>query len=621
MASSSRVLLMTDRVGGNPVAALLEDEARAPTHVDRVSTLDEVRISLLQNAYDCVFVMLDADAAPVVAALKAQGLSVRVIDPSESSVPGLDLDPRPAAQVVAQATTIIPAPPSSARAVGAALLPGELEALIAAMPDSVIVTDVVGCVRYMNHAARQFFEIEDDGLLGERIGFAVHPGTCALIDVRRSTGTRLAELRVVSCTWNGAPSCLAMIRDVTELAEAEAKLRQAQRIEAFGLLAGGIAHDFNNLLLILLASTEKIVRSTGSDEVLRTVATMTRAIEGSRGMVRNLMAFGGGDAAQSPARQEIGLVDLNQIVSGAYGLLRGTLPADVELASLICDQALPVLADAGQIEQIVVNLVINAKDALEGAGRIVISTSITPTEDDAATMAKAWACIRVTDTGVGIPPDRMGRIFEPFYSSKPGNIGSGLGLPTCHAIVTQLGGRIDVASEPGAGAEFTIMLPWRGEPASQGREAHEQLERARPANGRAVLVVDDNTAVVDSARETLERAGYRVLIAHNGVEAASVLKSNGHMIDLILTDLVMPVAGGFEVLQYVSIHFAHIPLVFMSSYGDRVLAGTDALKFSGYNVLMKPYLAKDLLEIVKSTLKNQSTIRQSTTPSRSRSIN
>ena len=370
-------------------------------------------------------------------------------------------------------------------------------------------------------------------------------------------------------------------RDVTERKRLEAQLRQSQRLESVGQLAGGIAHDFNNFLSVIRGYARFLIDGLPADSALRSDAEeVARAAESAAKLTNQLLVFSRRDVVQSR------VVDLGEVLEDITSLLERTLGEDVALSVLVENGLRPVEADPSQLEQVLVNLVVNARDAMPGGGRLAIGLA----NDD----ARGVPCIRLTvqDSGHGMGADVLERAFEPFYTTKPKGQGTGLGLATVYGIVTQAGGSVEILSRPGEGTTVSVLLP-----ASHARAAvpaDAKATGALAAGGETILVVEDEDAVRRLTCRILSRQGYRVLDAPDGAHALSTWDRHGDEIDLLLTDVVMPGMSGKELAEQIGIE-----PVFMSGYTDDVVLrhGVDGLR-----LVQKPFDAETLLSAVRSAL-------------------
>ncbi|HEY8548818.1 MAG TPA: response regulator [Vicinamibacterales bacterium] len=380
------------------------------------------------------------------------------------------------------------------------------------------------------------------------------------------------------------------------LRETEARLLRADRMESLGRLAGGIAHDFNNLLSGILTCTTLLERQIDPDHPAREpVDSIRRSAEVAARLVRQLLAYG------RKARLEPEDVDLNRVVEGLTEILRRVsgdhLTFDVRLSP-----DLPLVrSDRAQLEQVVLNLALNARDATPPGGRITVRTElVTLDENEAATegveRAGEYVAVVVEDTGHGIPADVLPRIFEPFFTTKPA--GTGLGLATAYGIVRQSGGFIRVESRPGAGTTIGAYLP--AVPGSRPRRRAEDTDALLPGNGESVLVVEDDAAVRRYVEAVLVRLGYRVRLVESPEEALQLLEADDEPLHLLLTDVVLPEMSGMHLAQRVAKLRPNVRVIFMSGYIDP-RTGHAALPVDA-TFLRKPFPPDELARIVRQAL-------------------
>ena len=393
---------------------------------------------------------------------------------------------------------------------------------------------------------------------------------------------------------------LGVARDVTEQRQLEERLSRAHRMESVARLAGGIAHDFNNLLTVVLGSAEILLddlprayaRRNDLEEI-KTAATQAAQL------TRQVLAY---------SRQQVlapRLLDLNGLVGGMERALRPLVGARIELVLDLAAARSAVRVDSAQLEQAVLNLVLNARDAMPGGGRLEVVTR-TVVVDEAFAREHApmrpgrYTTLAVRDTGVGMDDETQSHLFEPFFTTKPGRHGAGLGLATTYGIVKQSGGYIWTESAPGAGATFTIYLPWHEPLVAAAVPASDSLGTARGA-GETVLVVDDEPAVRVVTKRILQRSGYAVLEAAGGVEALDTLREHPGPVHLLLTDVIMPEMNGREVAQRVRGQRPGIRIVYMSGYSPEAIAH-DGLLDEGAAFVRKPFESGLLLQTVRRAL-------------------
>jgi len=401
-------------------------------------------------------------------------------------------------------------------------------------------------------------------------------------------------------------------RDVREILERKERLRaQSQRLESLGQLAGGVAHDFNNLLAVILNYVSFVseevaaamavagpepashLESAGADLV-----QVKKAAERAAGLTHQLLVF----ARRDVIRPQV--LDLGTVITSVEELLRRTLGEHVKLVTSLAGDLWPVLADPGQLEQVLVNLAVNARDAMPTGGTLTIDTgNVTVDADTVAGGSQARqgrnVRLRVSDTGTGMPADVIEHVFEPFFTTKSDGGGTGLGLATVYGILTQADGDIRIYSEPGHGTTITMTLPVTAEPAAPVAEPVPSYRRA--PEGETVLVVEDEEALREVTRRIFARNGYQVITAANGLEALGIAAGHAGEIHLLVTDVVMPHMLGKEVAERMRAIKPEIEVVFMSGYGRPVLASQGRLD-PGVALVEKPFSEADLLAVAGRVL-------------------
>jgi signal transduction histidine kinase len=378
----------------------------------------------------------------------------------------------------------------------------------------------------------------------------------------------------------------------------ETELRQSQRLEAVGRLAGGVAHDFNNLLAAILTYSEFVSDELGADHPLQDdVAEIRKAGRRAAELTRQLLVFSRRDLVQAS------VLDVNDAISDLLNLLRRTLGEDIELRTVLAPDLTHVLADRGEIEQVLVNLVVNARDAIEGEGSITVETSEQMIDEDAASAHAdlrpgRFVRIAVTDTGSGMTPDVARQVFEPFFTTKGPGAGTGLGLSTVYGIANRYGGYVTVYSELGTGTSFKVYLPATDDRA-EARIVDTTAEPVR-ATGETVLLVEDEDAVRKACRRILERAGFRVIEASDGSTALAELSDEPF--DLLVTDVIMPGGvSGRDLANRLQDARPGLPVLFMSGYSADEIATRGILE-EGISVVEKPFTTSDLLGKVRELL-------------------
>jgi two-component system cell cycle sensor histidine kinase/response regulator CckA len=379
-----------------------------------------------------------------------------------------------------------------------------------------------------------------------------------------------------------------------ERRQLEHRLQQSQRMEAVGRLAAGVAHDFNNVLTVVLGSTELILldlpaESPLRDEVEVVQEAATRAID----LIRQLLAFGARQVLQPR------VLDLNELVNTVSRMLRRLISEDVQLVIRLAPDLGRVRVDPGQIEQVLVNLAVNARDAMPKGGRLTIETANVTVAAEPGSAPGPRVLLQVSDTGTGMDAETQARIFEPFFTTKARGKGTGLGLATVYGIVRQSGGHIGVDSTPGRGTVFRIHLPCESDPI-EGDAAPRPT--APPQGGsETVLLVEDESLLRVLARKVLERGGYHVLAAGGGAEALDLAAQHAEPIHLLLTDVVMPDMSGRDVMQRLAPGRPEMKVLYMSGYADEAVARHGVLD-PGTSFIQKPFKPDALAQKVREVL-------------------
>jgi len=397
-------------------------------------------------------------------------------------------------------------------------------------------------------------------------------------------------------------SAIVVARDLSDQQRMEAQLRQAQRMEALGRLAGGVAHDFNNLLGALFGYSELIMMKLSESDPLREDLEQVLAIgERAAGLTRQLLAFSRQQVVQPKT------IDLSVVVTNLRRMLIRVIGEDIQLVTKVSEEPALVFVDPGQMEQVIVNLVVNARDAIPEGGRLELRTSIAFVESTEGAYEvippprRECVELSVIDTGIGINAATMERMCEPFFTTKSVGKGTGLGLSTAYGIIEQAGGGLIVESEVGQGTTFTILLPLvKGTPteesAQRGLDTLKRHER--------LLIVEDDSTLRDILSRLLSSEGYDVLAASNGHEAIALLDQHGEAIDLVLTDVVMPGIKGPEVVAHLRQTRPHAKVIYMSGYLDdavQALTRVDRRE----PLLAKPFSLRDLARMIRATLDSQ----------------
>ncbi|MGA8764683.1 MAG: ATP-binding protein [Candidatus Sulfotelmatobacter sp.] len=387
--------------------------------------------------------------------------------------------------------------------------------------------------------------------------------------------------------------------DVTERRALEQQLRQSQKMEAIGRLAGGIAHDFNNLLMVILGYSEFLLERLGPEPALRTPAQeIAGAAQRASTLTRQLLAF---SRKQMLAPR---ILDLNGVVTENFKMLTRMIGEDIDLVMVPGSELGAVRADAGQIEQVIMNLAVNARDAMPSGGKLTLETSNVSLDEDYARFHAPlqpgnYVMLAISDTGAGMDSETQSHIFEPFFTTK-GTKGTGLGLSTVYGIIKQSGGYIWVYSEPGKGTTFKIYLPRIAEKTESAAQIVAPKEMPEPGS-ETILLVEDEVNLRYLARQFLEKQGYRVMEAADGAVAMQIAVAHAGTIHLLLTDVIMPGMNGNELAQRISEIRPNVKVLYMSGYTENVI-GHNGMLDAGIRLLQKPFNLRDLKDKVREAL-------------------
>ena len=389
-----------------------------------------------------------------------------------------------------------------------------------------------------------------------------------------------------------------LVSDITEVKRLQEQLEQSHKLEAVGQLAGGIAHDFNNLIQVISGYVALLGKSVDKNSKAHEYsAKISAAAERAGNLTQQLLAF------SRKQLQQVRALDLNHTVTHFCGMLSRVLGENIELVFRLTPQTALIKADPTQIEQVLMNLAVNARDAMPTGGKLIIETNRIVADDAYARQHGAltpgeYILMVVTDTGIGIDAITISRIFEPFFTTKEKGKGTGLGLATVYGIVKQNGGHISVYSEKGKGSSFRIYLPL-----CEDCPKTESIAAApEPAGGtETVLLVEDEIAVRDLARVLLEDLGYRVLCAEDAQSALKIVAQSEEKIDLLLTDVVMPGLSGRELAEKVQSHLPQTKVVYMTGYTDDALFHHRLVE-SNVSLLRKPFTREQLAFAVRAVL-------------------
>jgi PAS domain S-box-containing protein len=435
---------------------------------------------------------------------------------------------------------------------------------------------------------------------------AADPAGVVVWPHRTSTGRVIdIEAAVHDISYGGKPAQLAVLLDITGRRQLEDQLRQAQRMEAVGMLAGGVAHDFNNLLTIITGYSQLILNNLGPEDPNRHSAEqIMKAGERAGALTKQLLAFSRRQVLQPK------VLDLNKLVSGMGAMLQRLIGEDVDLRLVLPPDLGSVSADPGQIEQVLMNLVVNSRDAMPKGGVLTVETANVHLDENYAGRHVAvkpgpYILLAVSDTGSGMDAATQARLFEPFFTTKGSGKGTGLGLSTVFGITKQSGGSVDVYSEPGHGTSVKVYLPRIDQPVSvEAQDAKKRFARG----SETILLVEDDDMVRTLVRETLQREGYKILDAPGPLEARKMAEHFKPAIQLMITDVVMPKVSGRELAEQLTRKRPHMKVLYMSGYTDNAVLNSGILQ-KEVAFLQKPFTPAALTEKVREVLEGDNRTR------------
>ncbi len=509
-----------------------------------------------------------------------------------------------------------------------------LRALVEHSSDAIVLLDPDGTIRFASDSIRRVSGFAPEEIVGQNALDRIHPDDRAAAERAIRTSIEHPDVDVMlefrskhkDGQWRyreaiivnrldhpAVRGLIANYRDTTARHDAEEalrqtterhakleeKFRQAQKMEAVGRLAGGIAHDFNNVLTTILGYSNLILAQLHPNPTIRRdIEEIRKSAENAAILTRQLLAFSRKQVMQTQ------VLDLNEAVKSIAFLLKRTLGDDVQFVTKLAPSLGLVIADPGQMEQVIMNLAVNARDAMPAGGTLTVETHDVHLDAEAAARHVGAApgnyiCIAVTDTGVGMDANARAHLFEPFYTTKDRGKGTGLGLPTVYGIVTQSGGFLNVESEPGRGSTFSVYLPRSEDAIAQASPLVETL--AWPTGSETILLVEDQPDVKKVTHAMLERHGYNVLDADNGEEALALLQHHASPIDLLLTDLVMPRMSGRDLAKQTLMRHPGMQVIYISGYADHPTVAQAGLD-SSLNMIQKPFAPGYLLHKVRQAL-------------------
>ncbi len=483
-----------------------------------------------------------------------------------------------------------------------------LSSAVEQSPVAMVITDIEGKVQYVNakftevtgHTLEHILdnnvpvlrEGHPDEASYETLWAAVREGRewRGELSHERPDGKTIKESMQVSCLRNptGEVTHLLCLReDITDRKMLENQLRQAQKMESLGTLAGGIAHDFNNIIAVINGFAEFAMLNTGNADALqRSVREIKRAAQRASGLVRQILTF------SRKAEVRVAAMDLNQLVHDLVALLSETFPRNIAFQFALDEKLPPLLADQNQLQQIVLNLCVNARDAMPSGGTITLTTTKVEGNPLPAALlpGRAYACLAVSDTGTGMTPEVRARIFEPFFTTKAVNQGTGLGLAVVYGIVASHEGTIEVESEPGAGSIFKIYIPL-----VENVALAPVVARLTdfPGGTESLLVVDDEAPLRMLLEAAFSQKGYRVTGARDGLDAIEKIADPARSFDAVLLDLNMPGANGVEVLRVIKATRPNLKVLIVTGHLTPT-AKTDFERLGQKYFARKPYTLDEL---------------------------
>ncbi|MDQ2952402.1 MAG: PAS domain S-box protein [Chloroflexota bacterium] len=512
-------------------------------------------------------------------------------------------------------------------------LEASFEGILDAAPDAIVAVDRGGIIKIVNRNAEQLFGYDRAELIGENIERLVpersreaHPGQRAdyALDPRPRhlpSGMSLNALRKdgsefpvdIALSSIETPDGLlisAAVRDMTERVDAEheraviveglhrAKLMQVQRLETVGQLAGGIAHDFNNQLAVILNYADFVHEKLPEGELRRDVEEIQKAATQAADLTRQLLIF---------SRREVTkqvLLNLNDVLTGVESMLRRSLGATVKVSMALAPDLPSILADPGQLEQVILNLAVNARDAMPDGGDLILETSEVELDDVYAeafptVLPGLYLRLAISDTGTGMTPAVLARAFEPLFTTKPAGQGTGLGLATVYGSVTQAGGHVRIHSEVGHGTHVSIDLPAINEPAALAKRPKPAAPAA--GNGETVLMVEDDAAVLLAALRVLRASGYVVVARSNAADALLLLRERARRFDVLVTAVVLSDTSGVQLGRQALALRPELCILYLSGYSQEVVARQGAME-PGTILLQKPFTRAQLLDAMRQTI-------------------
>jgi PAS domain S-box-containing protein len=490
-------------------------------------------------------------------------------------------------------------------------------ALLDKSQDAIVVIDLNQRCTYWNKSAERLYGWENCNVFGQRIDFLVvaehgyfeqakaltlqnsewHDDACV---IHRGKDKLTVESRwTLVAGDDGKPRCILIINtDITERKQIEAQFLRTQRMESIGTLAGGIAHDLNNVLSPIMMSVEVLKTKVEDEQGRRMLSILETSTRRGADMVKQVLTFARG------VEGERVLLQPRHLLKDVAKIIADTFPKTIQFESQVPDSLWPIVGDATQLHQVLVNLAVNARDAMPAGGHLTIGAENHVQDSDVQHRGEVilpgfFVRLRVSDTGTGIPPEVLDKIFEPFFTTKEQGKGTGLGLSTVLGIVKSHGGFVQVQTEVNRGTTFLVYLP--AQEGAQNVPAETAIIPLPSGNGELLLAVDDEAAVLTMTKETLETFGYRVITARDGAEAVSMFAAHQGEIKGVLTDMLMPHMDGPSTIRVLKSLDPSVKIIAASGLMDaervKDAAGLDHVAF-----LMKPYTAEKLLTTVHQVL-------------------
>ena len=497
----------------------------------------------------------------------------------------------------------------------------ELELLYGAVnqtEEGVVVFDSAGVVKYVNPAFERITGYLADEVLGRNVseipippqeGFSLEE-VVQQIMAGHAWSSRISGYRrdgaLVHTMVNVSPvrdekgeirNYVALIRDVTDQTRLEKELVESQKMEAIGRLAGGVAHDFNNMLTVILGYSDILLRKIKDPETLVRIRGIREAADRAASLTRQLLAF------SRKQMFEPKVLDLNEVVNRMSGMLKRLIGEDINLTTVLEPELWPIVADPSGVDSVIMNLAVNARDAMPEGGSLIIETANVYL-DEAYTNRHAdlkpgpYVMLAVSDTGCGMDEETLSHIFEPFFTTKEAGKGTGLGLSIVYGVVKQSGGHITVYSEPGKGSSFKIYFP---KYTGRAEETEKRGKKTRIRGRETVLVVEDEEAVREAVCLMLRSLGYKVLEANNAEEAMRICSQPDCGVELVLTDVVMPDIGGRELAEKLLQMRPGLKVIYMSGYTNGA-AAQHGIDWERVPLLMKPFTQEALARKIREVL-------------------